>query len=339
MSEAQDLADQINKVLGAGSVKMGSEVTIETIPTGVLPIDVLLGGGLPRGRFTEFFGDYSTLKSYVGLRAIASAQQEGGKAALVDTEGAFDPGWAASLGVDTDSLIYLSPGTMEEAVDVTEALIRAKTDVVVWDSVAASLPQVERDKREYEEKHQPARLAAAMSRATRKLNAANEVTCLMWINQTRLAIGITYGNPERTPGGRALPFYASHRVAMRKAGNVRRDVQGHDGYTGKSMKETHGIKVRATLEKSKLTKPHRDVLFTFDLETGDIDEARFLVSHGLEVGEIEKKGSKYWVTGKSTQAVVGIEKMIDRVREDQSMAKALRSIYLGNPEPDKSKDE
>lgn len=339
MTDIKQVVAEINKLMGVGTITLASEVVVESISTGVLPIDHLLDGGLPRGRFTEFFGDYSTLKSYVGLKAIASVQKMGGSAALVDTEGAFDPEWAVKLGADPSTLAYVDPETIEQAADATEGLIRAGVDLIIWDSVAASLPQVERDKREAEEKHQPARLAAAMSRVTRKLNAANKRTALVWINQTRLAVGIVYGSPERTPGGKSLPFYASHRVAMRKAGRVTRDQKSHDGYTGKTVKETYGIKIRATLEKSKLTAPHRDVLFTFDLETGEVDEARYLVSQSIAAGLIEKKGKMYWLPENEDQKVAGIEKMVEMVRTTPSLASTLRSNFLGSRSPARLRDE
>jgi len=331
MSRASDLAAEVNKVLGADSVRLGSDPvwTVEVIPTGVLPIDVLLDGGVPRGRFMEFFGDSSTLKSYLGLTTIREAQQAGGIAAIVDTEHAYDPEWAKRLGVNNDELIVQQPPTMEDAVDVTEALIRQQVDVVVWDSVAASLPMTEQEKSE-KEKHQPARLAAAMSRATRKLNAANSRTALIWINQTREKVGIVYGSPETTPGGRSLPFYASHRVALRKAGSLKQDVKSHDGYGGKTVKEVHGQKIRATLEKSRLTKPHRDVLFTFDYTSGAVDEARFMLSHGLELGLIERKGKMYYYEDETWS---GVEAAVTGIRESQETQSALRLAFLGEGRP------
>ena len=167
--KADELRKEINKLLGADTVVMGSSVVVERIPTGILPIDYILDGGLPKNRFVEIYGDYSTLKSYVAYKAIAETQKGKGTAALVDTEHSFDPEWAKSLGVNTDDLIYLTPQNGEEAVDVTEVLLRQEIDLIVWDSVAAMLPQSEEDKREKGVNHQPARLAALMSKALRKL--------------------------------------------------------------------------------------------------------------------------------------------------------------------------
>lgn len=322
---ADDLAKKINKLLGEGTVQMASEVKVEYLPTGVLPLDWLLGGGLPRGRMVELFGPYSTLKSYVGLSAIGRTQQAGGRTMLVDTERSFDPEWARHLGVDVESLVYVSPPTIEEAVDITEVAIRDRVDLIVWDSVAASLPAAEREKREAGEKHQPARLAAMMSRATRKLNSANESTAILWINQVREKVGVVYGSPETTPGGRALGFFASYRVALRKAGKLTEEVKSHDGHTGKTIKETTGWKVRATLEKSKLSKPHREVLFTFDLTTGRVDESRWLVAQMIEQGGITRSGASYQFGDESWR---GIEAVVGAVKDSESLQETMKEFVF-----------
>lgn len=286
-SKAQQLVAEVNAALKGNVLRMGSheDYVVTHIPTGLVPIDDLLGGGLARGRTIEFFGDYSTLKSYIGLRAIAEAQAMDGVAALVDTEHAFDPEWAKALGVDVDNLIIPDIETGEEAVDATELLIRQQADIVVWDSVAATLPKSEAERRAVD-KQQQARLAALMSQAFRKLTAANSKTALMFINQTRQNVGQMFGSPETTPGGKALPFYASQRIALRKAGKLRRDV----GET----KETYGFKVRAVLEKSKLNVPHRDIVFTFDLDMGDVDLGDYYLNIWMADGTAaaEKKGGK-----------------------------------------------
>lgn len=210
MTSATDLMNAVNKALGTDVVRMGShpDYVVEYRPTGLLPFDILLQGGMPRGRMVEVFGDYSTLKTYLGLYAIASTQQAGGTAALIDTEHAFEPEWAASCGVDVQNLIMPPTETGEEAMDAAEALIRGNIDLIVVDSVAATLPQAEQQKRLHKESIQPARQAHLMSAALRRLTAANKHTSMLWINQTRLNIGITFGSPEAIPGGKALPYYA-----------------------------------------------------------------------------------------------------------------------------------
>ncbi len=341
MSKAQELMAEINKALGEGTVRLGSDesLLVKRLPTGVLPIDYLLDGGIPTGRFTELFGAYSTLKSYVALSCIAQTQKSGGVCAIVDTEHAYDPVWAESIGVNTSDLIYQAPETGEEAIDVTEVLVRNGVDLIVWDSVAATLPQAEGNKRMSKESVQPARLAALMSLGMRKLTAANEHTAILFINQTRLNVGVVFGDPETVPGGRALPFYASYRVALRKAGKEKESVDTYDS-TGKktSVNQVTGHKIRATLEKSKLSAPSRDVLFTFDLTSGQVDEIGYALSAGLEKGIIKHEGRSWWVD--ETQKTVGAEKFRGWLRDHPEVVEMIRQELLepsGSHEADKSK--
>lgn len=340
MTTAKELMAEINKALGAGTVRMGSDesLLVEHLPTGVLPIDLLLDGGIPRGRFTEIFGAYSTLKSYIALSCIAQTQKVGGVCAIVDTEHAYDPVWAESLGVRTDELIYQAPETGEEAIDVSEVLIRSGVDLIVWDSVAATLPQAESVKRMSKESVQPARLAALMSLGMRKLTAANKNTAVLFINQTRLSVGVVFGDPETVPGGKALPFYASYRLALRKAGKVKDSKDTYDD-TGKkiSVNEVTGHKIRATLEKSKLSAPSRDVLFTFDLNSGRIDELGYLISIGLEKGVIIHEGRSWWLQNQ-TDKIVGLEKFRGWLEENPNEVAKIRVELLGQDgEPEVAK--
>lgn len=343
MTVAQQLAAEINKALGAGTVKFGSDesLIVKRLPTGVLPIDVLLDGGIPTGRFTELFGAYSTLKSYIGLACIARTQASGGVCALVDTEHAYDPEWAANLGVNTGDLIYQSPETGEEAIDVSEVLIRNGVDLIVWDSVAATVPQAESVKRMSKESVQPARLAALMSMGLRKLTAANKHTAVLFINQTRLSVGVMFGDPETVPGGKALPFYASYRVALRRAGKDKEAVESYD-LDGKktSTNQVVGHKIKATLEKSKLSAPSRDVLFTFDLRSGQVDEVGFLLGAGLEAGVIQHEGRSWWY--RDREKVVGAEKFLGWLREHSEVLTEIKQALLapdGEQEADRSKAE
>jgi len=343
---AQELAAEINQALGAGTVKMGSDesLVVTTIPTGVLPIDYLLKGGIPKGRFTEFFGAYSTLKSYVALRAIAECQADGGVCAIVDTEHAYDPEWARRLGVDPDGLIYQAPSTGEEAMDVSEVLIRNGIDLLVWDSIAATVPQTEANKRLSNETVQPARLAALMSMGLRKLTAANEHTAVIFINQTRLNVGQMFGDPETVPGGKAMPFYASHRVALRRAGRVKEGQKVYDS-EGKqaNITVTHGHKVRATLEKSKLTAPSKDVLFTYDLHLGEVDEVGFAITQGLVDGHVKHEGRRWWVdiNGEEDTPVVGLSKFRTVLQENPITLNKIKKALLqfhGTPDQDSGTD-
>ena len=330
MTNAQELAKEINKALGAGTVKLGNDPSLQVrrLPTGIMPIDVLLDGGIPSGRFTELFGAYSTLKSYIALSCIAQTQANGGVCALIDTEHAYDIEWAKSIGVDTDELIYQTPETGEEAVDVTEVLIRNDVDLIVWDSVAATLPQAESTKRMAKESVQPARLAALMSLAMRKLTSANKQTAVLFINQTRLSVGVVFGDPEVVPGGRALPFYASYRVALRKAGKEKEQEEVFIGGKTTKVNKVTGHKIRATLEKSKLSAPSRDVLFMFDLESGTVDEVGYLLSLGLEKGLIKHEGRSWWLHSESDQKIVGAEKFTGYLRENPKIVQSLKKELL-----------
>lgn len=332
-TKAEELAQEINKMLGAGTVKMANDqsLLVQHLPTGVLPIDILLDGGIPTGRFTELFGAYSTLKSYIALSCIAQTQKRGGVCALIDTEHSYDPEWAKSIGVDTDNLIYHAPETGEEAIDVSEVLIRNEVDLIVWDSVAATLPQAESVKRMSKESVQPARLAALMSLGMRKLTSANQHTAVLFINQTRLSVGVVFGDPETVPGGKALPFYASYRVALRKAGKVKESVDSFDSEGKKvAVNSITGHKIRATLEKSKLSAPNKDVLFTFDLNNGAIDELGYLISIGLEKGLIVHEGRSWWIQGMESQKTVGIEKFRGWLEENPMEVQKIKDDLLGS---------
>lgn len=341
MSKAHELMAEINKALGAGTVMLGSDSSLEVeyIPTGIFPIDHLLGGGIPKGRFTELFGAYSTLKSYIGLSTIAQCQAQGGVCAIVDTEHAYDPEWAQGLGVDTDALIYQSPETGEEAMDVSEVLIRNGVDLIVWDSIAATVPQAESVKRMSKESVQPARLAALMSTGLRKLTAANKHTAVLFINQTRVNVGVMFGDPEVVAGGKALPYYASYRVALRKAGKVKDTEDGFDEEGKKAkLNRVTGIKIKATLEKSKLSAPSTESLFTFDLTNGRVDEIGYLIAGGLNNGIIKHEGRSWWVT--EEEKIVGLEKFRGWLTENQEVQTQIKNAllpFLGEQEAVKSK--
>lgn len=336
MTTADDLKKQLNAKFGEGTVMLGSDKDLEVtyLPTGVAPVDYLLGGGLARGRMVEFFGDYSTLKSYVGLRAIASCQAAGGHAALIDTEHAYDESWARECGVDTEALIVQRPPNGERAIDVAETLLRGDIDLLVFDSVAATLPKAEEEMGLSGDKNvQPARLAALMSVALRKLTTANGKTAVMWINQTRLNVGMVFGNPETTPGGKALPFYASQRVRMTKAGKVSESydtiVTSSDGKPmKKSVKKTVGQSIKMTLEKSKLSSPFAEVYFVFDQKEGKVDDLGFLINLGIEKGVVIKSGQSWQLKGSATKTR-GYEAF--RAKVDENRLKTLLGFTARQP--------
>ena len=241
---------QIEKQFGDGAIMpLGSSTApvIAGIPTGSLSLDIALGGqGLPKGRVIEIFGPESSGKTTLALHAIAQAQKEGGIAAFIDAEHALDPSWAKKLGVELETLLVSQPGSGEEAMQITELLIKSNAvDVIVIDSVAALVPQRELDG-EMGDSHVGLQ-ARLMSQAMRKLTGAiaKSKTCVIFINQIREKIGVMFGSPETTPGGRALKFYSSCRIDVRRIGQLK---EGED---------VVGQRVRAKVVKNKVAPPFR----------------------------------------------------------------------------------
>ena len=235
---------QIEKQFGKGSVmKLGEfkAMEVEAIPTGALTLDVALGiGGIPKGRIIEIFGPESSGKTTLALHAIAESQKAGGTAAFIDAEHALDPVYAKKLGVDIDNLIVSQPDTGEQALEITEALVRSGAiDIIVVDSVAALVPKAEIDG-DMGDTH-VALQARLMSQALRKLAGVlnKSKTAIIFINQLREKVGIMFGNPETTPGGRALKFYASVRLDIRRIENIKQD--------GEVIKTYHFVLMMLTL--------------------------------------------------------------------------------------------
>lgn len=322
---ARDIAALVNKALGADVLGIASDAPpTSVIPTGVLPFDLLLGGGLPRGRMTEVFGAPSSLKSYLGLCAIREAQHLGGTAALIDTEHTFDPGWARSIGVANESLLLQHPSSGELALDTAEALVSGKIDLLVIDSVAATLPEAERNQRLAGEKGQPGRLANLMSKGLRKVTTANSDTAILWINQLREQIGVTFGNPEKPTGGRALPFYASIRINIKQAGKLTVPRKVHDGEGWVDGRTQTGQKWRAVTEKNKLDRPHQEVYFTWLFNQARVDETGFLFAQGIETGVITQRGSMWdWQAGDETGKVRGKEALRVEITGNRKLREAI----------------
>jgi recombination protein RecA len=336
MTRADTLRQQINKMMGGNVLQMGSDKRYEVdyMSTGLLPIDILLNGGIPRGRFVTVTGAYSTLKSYIGLRTLAEVQRNGGLCALIDTEHAYDPSWARSLGVNTKELIVWPPldddedVTGEEAFDITEVLIRNKLDLIVFDSVAASLPQQEQNKRLSKESVQPGRLAALLSLAMRKLTAQNSKTGMLYINQLREQIGVTFGNPEKATGGRALPYYSSIILNIRAAGYITESAKVYDGDQYNTTKRKVGQRFVGQVQKSKLSTPWTDLYFNYDMRTSAIDLTTFLFAQGVEIGEITKKGNTWSLGGvKAVGKDAFMKKLSASPEELSSLEQAVRAWH------------
>lgn len=308
---AKNLAAEINKAFGSNIMTIGNDNrhVVKYLSTGLLPIDARLGGGLPIGRYTIFTGAYSTLKTYIAYHAIASCQRGGGIAALIDTEKTYDSEWAESCGIDTSALLLVEDAPSgEAALDAAEIMLINGVDLIVFDSVAAAVPQSETLKRLHKETKQPGTQGALFSLALRKLTAVNtHQTTVLFTNQLREQIGVTFGPTEKQPGGRALGFYASIILNLRKAGKVTRDKKKYTGDKYVTVKEEIAQTFRATTEKSKLDRPHQELLFDFNLETGSVDHVKFLFVEGVTLGFVTNVGAR-WTCGKLT--VIGKEKFL-----------------------------
>ncbi len=283
--KALELAiSQIEKRFGKGSVMKLGEASalssVEAIPSGSLALDLALGvGGIPRGRITEIFGPEASGKTTLGQHVLAEAQKRGGVAAYIDVEHALDPAYAAHCGVNVDDLLISQPDTGEEALEITEALVRSGAiDVIIIDSVAALVPRAEIEG-EMGDAHVGLQ-ARLMSQALRKLAAAigKSGTAVIFINQLREKVGIIFGNPEVTPGGRALKFYSSIRIDLRRVETIK---QGN---------EAIGSHVKAKVVKNKVAPPFRSAEFDIMFDHGISREGN-LIDLGVELGLVSKTGA------------------------------------------------
>lgn len=314
---------QIEKDFGKGSImKLGeaaAKMNVEVIPTGALTLDIALGvGGVPRGRVVEIFGPESSGKTTVALHIIAQAQKLGGLAAFIDAEHALDPGYAKNLGVDTENLLISQPDNGEQALEIADALVRSGAiDVIVIDSVAALVPKAEIEG-EMGDAHVGLQ-ARLMSQALRKLTGiiSKSRTTAIFINQIREKVGVMFGNPEVTTGGRALKFYASIRMDVRKIESIK---QGND---------TVGNRTRVKVVKNKVAPPFRQA--DFDIMYGQgISQEGCIVDLGTELDIITKSGA--WYSYGDNRLGQGRENVKEFLKENPQLAaeieQKIRQIML-----------
>jgi len=311
----QRVIAQIEKQYGQGAIMQMDEhkyAKIEGISTGSLSLDIALGGaGIPRGRVTELFGPESSGKTTLALHVIASAQRTGGVAAFIDAEHAMDPTWAKKLGVDVSNLLISQPDTGEQALEIVEMLIRSNSvDVIVVDSVAALTPKAEIEG-EMGDSHM-ALQARLMSQAMRKLTAVinKSKTALVFINQIRMKIGVMFGNPETTPGGRALKFYSSIRIDLRRLTTLKDN-------TG-----AIGSRIRARVVKNKIAPPFRDSEFDLMFDSG-ISYEGDLIDLGLGCGVIERSGA--WLNYGDMRLGQGRENAKKFLAENKDLCKEIQN--------------
>ena len=311
---------QIEKMYGKGSImRLGDQtnLSVDVVPTGSLALDVALGvGGLPRGRVIEIYGPESSGKTTLALHVVAEAQKKGGEVAFVDAEHALDPSYARALGVDIDSMLISQPDTGEQALEITEALVRSGAiDVIVVDSVAALVPRAEIEGEmgdSYVGLH-----ARLMSQALRKLTGAigKTNTIVIFINQLREKVGVMYGNPEVTTGGRALKFYSSVRIDVRRVEAL------------KNGSEVVGNRTRAKVVKNKMAPPFREA--EFDIMYGEgISKWGEMVDLAVKLDIIQKSGS--WFSMGETRIGQGRDAAKDYLKNNPDVADQVEEAIRKN---------
>ena len=312
---------QIDRAFGKGSVmKLGSRDPVteaDTVSTGSLGLDIALGiGGLPRGRVIEIYGPESSGKTTLALHVVAEAQKKGGTAAYVDAEHALDPGYAKKLGVDIDELLISQPDTGEQALEITDTLVRSGgVDIVVINSVAALTPKAELEGEMGDQL--PGLQARLMSQALRKLTGSisKSNTIVIFINQIRMKIGIMFGNPETTTGGNALKFYSSVRLDIRRIGAI------------KDRDEVVGNQTRVKVVKNKVAPPFKQV--EFDIMYGQgISKVGELLDLGVKAGIVEKSGS--WFSYEGTRIGQGREQAKTYFDANKDMAGKIEAAIRAN---------
>jgi len=310
----KEAIDEIKQRFGEGAIMKLKETrpaNVDVIPTGSISLDLALGvDGVPRGRVIEIYGPESSGKTTLALHILAEAQKKGGVGAFVDAEHALDPDYAKKIGVNVDDLLISQPDSGEQALQIVETLIRSgEVDVIVIDSVAALVPQAEIAGEMGE--FQIGLQARLMSQALRKLSGiiSKTKTVVIFLNQTRMKIGVMYGNPETTPGGLALKFYASVRIDLRRIAQI------------KHGDEIIGNRIKAKIVKNKVAAPFKTTEFDIYYNEG-ISKLADLINTGLKFGIIKKAGS--WLQFENTKLGAGMEASKDFLRENPEIAEKIK---------------
>lgn len=312
--ELDEALAEIQQRFGEGAIMQLSgirKVAVDSVSTGSIALDSALGvGGVPRGRIIEIYGAESTGKSTLSLHILAEAQKKGGNCAFIDAEHAMDPDYAKKIGVDINTLLISQPDSGEQALQIVETLVRSKAvDVIVIDSVAALTPKAEVEG-EIGDQH-IGRQARLLSQAMRKLAAivAQTKTIVIFLNQTRMKIGIVFGSPITTPGGMALKFYSSVRIQLSRVAQIKKGDQ------------IIGSRIRAKVVKNKVAAPFKSVEFDIYWNEG-ISKAADIINTGLKYGVLKKSGS--WFQYKDTKLGQGIDGAKEFLKENKPLAKEIK---------------
>jgi len=311
--DLEEAVEEIKQRFGEGAIMKLKEVRaadVDVVPTGSISLDTALGvGGVPRGRVIEIYGPEGGGKTTLALHILAEAQKQGGVGAFIDAEHALDPDWAKKIGVNMDDLLISQPDSGEQALQIIETLVRSgEVDVIVVDSVAALVPQAEIAGEMGE--FQIGLQARLMSQALRKLSGiiSKTKTVVIFLNQTRMKIGVLYGNPETTPGGLALKFYASVRIDLRRIAQI------------KHGDEIIGNRIKAKIVKNKVAAPFRTTEFDIYYNEG-ISKLADIINTGLKVGAIKKAGS--WLQFGEKKLGQGLEASKNFLRENPEILKVI----------------
>jgi len=325
----EETIEEIKKQFGEGAIMRLTEVIekqVESIPTGSISLDIALGvGGLPRGRIIEIFGPESSGKTTLALHCAAEAQKRGGVAAFIDAEHALDPSYAKRIGVNIKDLLVSQPDSGEQALQIVENLVRSKeVDIIIVDSVAALAPRVEIEG-EMGDQHIGLQ-ARLMSQALRKLSSivSKTKTIVIFLNQTRMKVGIMFGNPETTPGGLALKFYSSVRIRLQPRAKI------------KSKDKIIGVRVEAKIVKNKVAPPFKTAEFDIYYNEG-ISYIADLVNVGIKYDVIKKSGS--WLEYEKQKLGQGMEAVKQFLRKNPKLVEKIRKDVLEKVKEEQKKEE